>query len=413
MQTQLTDFMKNTPDGREADRILRSCVHCGFCLATCPTYQLLGNELDSPRGRIYLVKQMLEGGPVTQKTLLHLDRCLTCRACETTCPSGVQYGKLIDIGRGIAEKKIGRSLFAQIQRKALRVLLPKPRLFAPLFKLGQLFRPLLPGTLKAHLPVPVEPGAWPAPRHARKMLVLDGCVQPSLAPQINTAAARVLDSLGISLSVAPQAGCCGALAYHLNAHDEALAAMRRNVDAWLPYLDQGVEAIVMTASGCGVTVREYGYYLRHDAAYASSAARVSALTRDMSEILLAEKDALLQRLANTKCEMRNAKLAVHTPCTLQHGQKINGVLEAMLTAVGFEVVDAPERHVCCGAAGTYSILQPALSSQLLKNKIAALETHQPERIVTANIGCLLHLQNGTQKPVSHWIELIDAVLRPD
>ncbi len=410
MQTQLADFIKNTPDGQEADRILRTCVHCGFCLATCPTYQLLGNELDSPRGRIYLIKQMLEGEAVTQKTLLHLDRCLTCRACETTCPSGVQYGKLIDIGRGIAEKKIGRSWFAHLQRKALRVLLPKPSLFALLFKLGQLVRPLLPESVQANLPVPVAPGAWPAPRHARKMLVLDGCVQPSLAPQINAAAARVLDSFGISLVVAPQAGCCGALAYHLNAHDEALAAMRRNVDAWLPYLDQGVEAIVMTASGCGVTVREYGYYLRHDPAYAEKARRISDNTRDVSEIVLAEQDALLKLLSNAKPEMRNAKLAVHTPCTLQHGQQINGVLEAILTAAGFEVVDTPDRHLCCGAAGTYSILQPELSQQLLKNKVAALETNQPERIVTANIGCLLHLRSGTQRPVSHWIELIDAAL---
>ena len=410
MQTQLADFIKNTPDGQEADRILRSCTHCGFCLAVCPTYQLLGDELDSPRGRIYLIKQMLEGAPVTQKTLLHLDRCLTCRACETTCPSGVQYGKLIDIGRGIAEKKIGRSVFAHIQRKVLRTLLSKARLFASLFKLGQRVRPLLPASLRAHLPVPVEAGAWPAPRHARKMLVLAGCVQPTLAPQINVATARVLDQLGISLIVAPQAGCCGALAYHLNAHEEALAAMRRNIDAWLPYLDQGVEAIVMTASGCGVTVREYGHYLRHDPAYAEKASRISDTTRDVSEIVLAEQDALLKLLAHTKPELRNPKLAVHTPCTLQHGQQINGVLEAILSAAGFEVLDAPDRHLCCGAAGTYSILQPELSQQLLKNKIAALETHQPERIVTANIGCLLHLQSGAQRPVSHWIEVIDTAL---
>ena len=411
MQTQLADFIKDTPEGLEADRILRSCVHCGFCLATCPTYQLLGNELDSPRGRIYLIKQMLEGDTVTGKTLLHLDRCLTCRACETTCPSGVEYGKLIDIGRGIAEKRIGRSWFAQAQRKALRALLLTPALFAPLLKLGQMARPWLPTTLQSNVPGPIEAGEWPAPRHARQMLVLEGCVQPSMAPQINRAAARVLDRLGISLIVAPKAGCCGALSYHLNAHDEALDYMRRNIDAWTPYLDQGVEAIVMTASGCGVTVREYGHYLKHDPAYAEKAARVSAMTRDVSEILVAEKEALQKLLAKQKSETRNTKLAVHTPCTLQHGQKINGVLEAILTTAGFEVVASPDRHLCCGAAGTYSILQPALSSQLLKNKVTALETNQPERIVTANIGCLLHLQSGTQKPVAHWIELIDEVLR--
>jgi len=410
MQTQLADYIKNTPEGLEADRILRSCVHCGFCLATCPTYQLLGNELDSPRGRIYLIKQMLEGGPVTEKTVLHLDRCLTCRACETTCPSGVQYGKLIDIGRGIAEKKVGRSLLAQLQRKALRALLPTPALFGPLLKLGQMFRPWLPAPLKANVPEPVAAGEWPALRHARKMLVLAGCVQPAMAPQINSAAARVLDRLGISLIVAPEAGCCGALSYHLNAHDEALDYMRRNIDAWTPYLDQGVEAIVMTASGCGVTVREYGYYLQHDPAYAEKAARVSAMTRDVSEVLVAEKEGLQKLLAKTKAGTQNAKLAVHTPCTLQHGQKITGVLEAILTTAGYDVVSAPDRHLCCGAAGTYSILQPELSSQLLKNKVTALETNQPERIVTANIGCLLHLQSGTQKPVAHWIELIDELL---
>ncbi len=412
MQTQLADFIKDTPEGREADQILRSCVHCGFCLATCPTYQLLGNELDSPRGRIYLIKQMLEGGPVTEKTVLHLDRCLTCRACETTCPSGVQYGKLIDIGRGIAEKKVGRSWLAQAQRKALRLLLLTPSLFGPLFKLGQFFRPWLPASLKENVPAPVDAGTWPAARHARKMLVLNGCVQPSMAPQINHAAARVLDRLGISLIVAPEAGCCGALSYHLNAHDEALDYMRRNIDAWIPYLDQGAEAIVMTASGCGVTVRDYGNYLKHDPAYAEKAARVSGMTRDVSEILVAEKDALQMLLAKSKPDSRNTKLAVHTPCTLQHGQKINGALEAILTTAGYEIVDSPDRHLCCGAAGTYSILQPELSQQLRTNKVIALETNQPERIVTANIGCLLQLQSGTKKPVAHWIELIDEVLRP-
>ncbi len=412
MQTHLADFIRDTPEGQAADRILRSCVHCGFCLATCPTYQLLGNELDSPRGRIYLIKQMLEGAPVTTKTQLHLDRCLTCRACETTCPSGVEYGKLVDIGRGIVEQKVGRSLPDRVQRKALRALLPKPALFASLFKLGQGFRPMLPAALKAKMPVPGTAGAWPAPRHARKMLVLQGCVQPTLAPQINAASARVLDRLGISLIVAPQAGCCGALAYHLNAQEEGLAAMRRNIDAWLPYLEQGVEAIVMTASGCGVTVREYGHYLQHDPAYAEAAARISAKTRDLSEIMSTEQAALVQLLTSDVSALPKKKVAVHSPCTLQHGQKINGVMEAILSAAGFEVADAPERHLCCGSAGTYSILQPELSQRLLQNKVKALETNRPECIVTANIGCLMQLQSGTQKPVSHWIELIDAALKP-
>ena len=409
MQTNLADFIRDTPQGQEADRILRSCVHCGFCLATCPTYQLLGDELDSPRGRIYLIKQMLEGAPVTAKTQRHLDRCLTCRSCETTCPSGVQYGALLDIGRGMAEQKIGRSLPARLQRKLLRVVLQQPAIFTPLFKFGQWLRPWLPAELKLKLPVPGVAGAWPAPRHARKMLVLAGCVQPTLAPQINAASARVLDRLGISLVVAPRAGCCGALAYHLDAQAEGLAAMRRNIDAWLPYLEQGVEAIVMTASGCGVTVREYGRYLEHDPVYAEKAARIAAQTRDLSEVIIDEQVALRAVFSS---DGPKTKIAVHTPCTLQHGQKINGVLETILTAAGFEVADAPERHLCCGSAGAYSILQPVLSQQLLHNKIAALETNQPERMVTANIGCLVQLQSGTQKPVSHWIELIDAALKP-
>lgn len=405
MQTNLADFIRDTAEGQAADRILRSCVHCGFCLATCPTYQLLGDELDSPRGRIYLIKQMLEGAPVTAKTQRHLDRCLTCRACETTCPSGVEYGQLLDIGRGMTEEKVGRSASARLQRKLLRVMLQQPALFAGLFKLGQWARPWLPAALKAKLLIPGVAGTWPAPRHARKMLVLAGCVQPTLAPQINAASARVLDRLGISLIVAPRAGCCGALAYHLDAQAEGLAAMRRNIDAWLPYLEQGVEAIVMTASGCGVTVREYGRYLEHDPVYAEKAARIAAKTRDLSEIISAEQAALGSLRS---ADLPKIKVAVHTPCTLQHGQKINGVLETILTAAGFAVADAPERHLCCGSAGTYSILQPALSQQLLKNKIAALETNQPERMVTANIGCLLQLQSATQKPVSHWIELIDT-----
>jgi glycolate oxidase iron-sulfur subunit len=409
MQTHLADFIRDTPEGQAAERILRSCVHCGFCLATCPTYQLLGNELDSPRGRIYLIKQMLEGAPVTAKTQLHLDRCLTCRACETTCPSGVEYGKLVDIGRGIAEQKVGRSLPEKLQRKALRALLPKPALFASLFKLGQGFRPMLPAALKAKMPVPGEAGAWPAPRHARKMLVLEGCVQPTLAPDINAASARVLDRLGISLIIAPQAGCCGALAYHLNAQEEGLAAMRRNIDAWLPYLEQGVEAIVMTASGCGVTVREYAYHLKDDPHYAEKAQRISDKTRDLTEILLAEKDALLKLLAEAEPKIEQRKLAVHTPCTLQHGQKIVGVLEALMSAAGFEITPSPDRHLCCGSAGTYSILQPALSQRLLANKVTALESGQPAQIVTANIGCLTHLQSGSSVPVLHWVVVVDGL----
>ena len=412
MQTNLADFIKDTPEGREADSILRTCVHCGFCLATCPTYQLLGDELDSPRGRIYLIKQMLEGAPVTEKTQLHLDRCLTCRACESTCPSGVKYGHLVDIGRGIIEKKIGRKPMQALQRLGIRKVLPKPAIFGSLLKLGQTFRPLLPSQLQAAVPPAKSQAAWPAVRHARTMLVLEGCVQPSLEPNINAATARMLDKLGINLVRAEKAGCCGAVSYHLNAQEEGLDYMRRNIDAWLPYLDQGAEAIVMTASGCGVTVKEYGHLLRNDPVYAEKAARISLATKDISEIMLAEKDRLADLLNANKAsrKIQSEKLAFHSPCTLQHGQKITGVIEAILTTAGFELTPTPEKHLCCGSAGTYSILQKELSQQLLKNKVNALESGAPKMIATANIGCLMHLQSGTKTPVKHWVEILDELL---
>jgi glycolate oxidase iron-sulfur subunit len=432
MQTNLADFIKDSPEGKEAEAILRSCVHCGFCLAACPTYQLLGDELDSPRGRIYLMKQMLEGEPVTQKTQLHLDRCLTCRACETVCPSGVQYGRLVDIGRGIVEKKVRRGAAAGTVRYALRRALPSPGLFATMLKLGRSVRPLLPRGLQHSIPPVVQKEGEvsrlspprPAARHPRKMLVLEGCVQPALAPNINAAAARVLDKLGISLITAKNAGCCGALSYHLNAQEEGLNYMRRNVDAWWPYVEpvstetegmrgSGVEAIVMTASGCGVTVKEYGHLLRHDSTYAQKAARISALAKDISEIIGAETPALMSLLNSEPTNTDNGKkpkLAFHSPCTLQHGMRIRGVVEKILAAVGFELTYVPDAHLCCGSAGTYSILQPELSQQLLKNKISALESGDPERLATANIGCLMHLRGDTSLPIEHWIEILDEKL---
>lgn len=409
MQTQLADFIRDTPEGREADRILRTCVHCGFCLATCPTYQLLGDELDSPRGRIYLMKRMLEGEPASEKTLLHLDRCLTCRACETTCPSGVAYGRLLDIGRHLAEQRVGRSPAARMERRLLRYVLAKRRRFAPLLTLGRSLRPLLPASLRRQIPEPRPAGAWPAARRARRMLVLAGCVQPALAPNINAAAARVLDRLGISLVEAPEAGCCGALSFHLNAQDEARDYMRANIDAWWPHVEAGVEAIVMTASGCGVMVRDYGHYLRDDPRYAERARRISALTCDVSEVVLGEAERLAPLVKGSKAEQVGA-VAVHTPCTLQHGQKLRGLLERILEGAGVKLAPAPEGHLCCGSAGTYSILQKALSQQLLARKVAALESGHPARIVTANIGCLLHLQSGTRLPVSHWVELLDELI---
>ncbi len=411
MQTNLADFIKDSPEGQEADAILRSCVHCGFCLATCPTYQLLGDELDSPRGRIYLMKQMLEGQPVTQKTQLHLDRCLTCRACETACPSGVQYGKLVDISRGIIEEQVKRNTTSGVLRYTLRKILPNTSVFSACLKLGQMIRPLLPSSLKKTVPSKVKSAEkWPLIRHTRRMLVLEGCVQPVLAPNINAATARVLDNLDISLIKAEHAGCCGAVAYHLNAQEEGLDYMRHNIDAWWPYVEQKVEAIVLTASGCGVTVKEYGYLLRHDVAYAKKAAQISALAKDISEVLDTEFERL-QRLLNKRAmSSKGSKLSFHSPCTLQHGMQIRGTAEKILLAAGFELAVVENAHLCCGSAGTYSILQPELSRQLLENKITALESDNPEQIVTANIGCLTHLQTGTQLSVKHWIELLDEEL---
>ncbi len=406
MQTQLADFIRDTADGKEADRILRACVHCGFCLATCPTYQILGDELDSPRGRIYLMKQMLEGAAVTQKTLTHLDRCLTCRNCETTCPSGVQYGRLVDIGRRIAEERATRPAMQALQRKVLARFLPQQKLFGGALRLGRMARPFLPASLGDKIPsAPGKPAATPAAQHARKMITLAGCVQPALAPQINAAATAVLDAIGITLFEEPQAGCCGAVSFHLNFQEAGLAAMRRNIDAWWPHIEAGAEAIVMTASGCGVTVREYGHHLRHDSAYAEKAARVSALTKDLSEVLLAEADALRAWLAK-RGPRPGQNVSFHSPCTLQHGQKITGVVEALLTVAGHSILPVSEAHLCCGSAGTYSLLEPEISMQLRDRKLSHLSAPHPDVIATANIGCLTHLQSGTGTPVRHWVELL-------
>ncbi|ELX12637.1 glycolate oxidase iron-sulfur subunit GlcF [Janthinobacterium sp. HH01] len=406
MQTNLADFIKNTPEGVEADAILRACVHCGFCTATCPTYQLLGDELDGPRGRIYLIKQVLEGAPVTAKTQTHLDRCLTCRNCETTCPSGVRYGRLIDIGRKVVEERVQRPFIERMKRLVLKEALPRKAVFTAALRAGQIFRPLLSPAMQDKIPAMRGAGAWPAREHARKMLVLEGCAQPAMAPNINAAAARVLDALGVQLLVAPKAGCCGALRHHLNDQEAALDDMRRNVDAWWPYVQDGaVEAILMTASGCGVTVKEYGHLLAHDAAYADKAQRISALTRDLSEVMPEFEDALRRRHGTVNRE----RVAYHPPCTLQHGQQIRGKVEGVLRAVGVDVVLCADSHLCCGSAGTYSLLQPELSLQLRDRKLANLADTGATTIVSANVGCTAHLQSGTETPVMHWIELVDQM----
>ncbi|HEY5700571.1 MAG TPA: glycolate oxidase subunit GlcF, partial [Gammaproteobacteria bacterium] len=399
MQTNLADFVRDTPQGIEADGILRKCVHCGFCTATCPTYQLLGDELDGPRGRIYLIKQLLEGAKVTAKTQLHLDRCLTCRACETTCPSGVRYGRLADIGREMVEKQVPRSPLDRLVRRALRWTLPYPQRFLPLLRLGQALRPMLPGALKRKVPIKQRARAWPEARHPRRMLTLDGCVQPAIAPDINAAAAQVLDRLGITLIQVPGNTCCGAVSHHLSAHEEGLGFMRRNIDAWWPQVEAGAEAIVVTASACAGMVKEYGELLSGDSAYAEKATRISAMTRDLSEIVANED---LQSLPKG----HGRRVAFHAPCTLQHGQKLPNKVEGILRSLDYELTPVPDAHLCCGSAGTYSILQRELSNRLLRNKLASLTSGNPQIAATANIGCLVHLQSGGALPVVHWIQLL-------
>ncbi|WP_048438024.1 glycolate oxidase subunit GlcF [Caenimonas sp. SL110] len=406
MQTHLSDEFKDTAEGREAEAILRRCVHCGFCTATCPTYQLLGDELDGPRGRIYLIKQVLEGEAPTRQTQLHLDRCLTCRNCETTCPSGVEYGHLVDIGRKIVDEKVGRGAGSAALRWTLKEGLTSPA-FGPAMKIGQAMRPLLPSALKDKVPLAKAAGKWPARAHERKMLMLEGCVQPSMMPNINSATARVLDAVGIQAVIAPKAGCCGAVKFHLNDQQGGLAQMRANIDAWWPLVERGeVEAIVMNASGCGVTVKEYAHHLRHDAGYADKAARISELTRDLSE-LLPEIAASLRG----KIGAAPGVLAFHPPCTLQHGQKLRGGVEVHMRDLGFDVRVAPnESHLCCGSAGTYSVLQPAIAHQLRDRKLGHLGEMQPAAIISANVGCITHLQSGTATPVRHWVEVLDEAL---
>lgn len=407
MQTKLADFIKDTPEGQEAEAVVRRCVHCGFCTATCPTYQILGDELDGPRGRIYLIKQLLEGGAVTTKTQQHLDRCLTCRSCESTCPSGVEYGKLIDIGRKLVDERVERPLGQRLLRKALAYTLSKPALFGPAYRLAQKLRSFLPASLRNKVLAPQDAGVWPKHKHARKMLLLEGCVQAAMLPNINSATARVFDALEIELIVAPpKAGCCGALRYHLNDHDGGLDDMRRNIDAWWPYVEQGIEAIVLNASGCGVMVKEYGHKLRLDSRYAAKAERVSELARDVSEIVSAQANKLKVKIVEGGLK----QVAYHPPCTLQHGQQLRGQVEALLSELGFTVLLPTDSHLCCGSAGTYSVLQAELAYSLRDNKLANLTRTDPQLIVSGNVGCIAHLQSGTKIPVSHWIELVDHVL---
>jgi len=404
MQTTLSENAKLLPRAEEAESILRSCVHCGFCNATCPTYQLLGDELDGPRGRIYLIKQVLEGNEVTEKTQLHLDRCLSCRNCESTCPSGVDYHNLLDIGRAVVDQAVPRPLNQRLMRSAIRAVVPNATLFKNLIQLGRTFSPLMPAALKAKLPRQIHPARpRPTAQHARRVLILEGCVQPGLSPNTNAATARVLDRLGISITPISQAGCCGAVDYHLNAQEAGLNRARRNIDAWWPSVESGAEAIVQTASGCGAFVKDYGHLLKDDPVYAAKAQKISALTKDLVEVLREEP---LEKLG-VKTDLR---LAFHCPCTLQHAQKLGGAVESVLSRLGFNLTAVPDGHLCCGSAGTYSITQPELSLQLRDNKMNALESGKPQVIVTANIGCQTHLDSAGRTPVRHWIELVEDAL---
>lgn len=404
MQTNITQAFLQTRDGKEAESILRTCVHCGFCTATCPTYQLLGDELDSPRGRIYLIKQVLEGQPVTTKTRSHLDRCLTCRSCETTCPSGVRYGRLVDIGREIVEQHVPRNALENSSRFLLRQLIPYPKRFAALLKLGQVFKPVLPKAIQNKIPKIQKPRDWPAQTQQRKMLVLEGCAQQVVTAQTNVSTATVLNKLGIQLITADKAVCCGAVSHHLSAAEEAKDFIRQNIDAWWPFIDAGAEAIVVTASGCGVMLKDYAHIMQDDAVYADKAKRVSELAKDISEILKAEDFSDLQ------ITPQKSSVSFHSPCTLQHGLQLSGIVENILQQVGYNLKHVDDSHLCCGSAGTYSVLQPKLSKQLLANKITALENNQPDIIATANIGCQMHLDTKASVPVKHWIELVEQAL---
>lgn len=406
METKLADWIQDTNDGRAADEILRKCVHCGFCLATCPTYQILGDELDGPRGRIYQIKQVLEGSAATRATQLHLDRCLTCRSCETTCPSGVQYGHLVDIGRAVVDSQVVRPRPERAFRWLLREGLTRPWLFGTALKLARSVSWALPPSVRAKVGVTRPAGVLPTQVRSRKVLLLNNCVQPSMAPSIDAATARVLDAVGVQSIIAPGSGCCGAIRQHLDDHDGARDNFRRNIDAWWPFVESGqVEAIVINASGCGAMVKEYGHLLRDDPTYADKARRIVELTRDVAEFL---PDAIAA--AGIGAPPRAQRISFHSPCTLQHGLKIRGKVEALLGDLGAVLVPVRDSHLCCGSAGTYSILQTGLSRELRARKLAALHEKSPQMILSANIGCIAHLQGATGTPVRHWIEWVDETL---
>jgi len=402
MQTNLLNDILDTLDGKEANRILRSCVHCGFCTATCPTYQLLGDELDGPRGRIYLMKGVLEGEDVTEKTRTHLDRCLTCKSCETTCPSGVEYTQLLAITKPMVEKQVPRSFWQRQLRRSLLFILPHRHRFSFFLSIAHGLRPLLPPALKHKLPEKVQvTQSWPKDTayHQRKVLMLEGCVQPSLGPNTNAAAAQVLSKLGISVLSITQAGCCGAVHHHLGEKEAAKTLMRRNIDAWWPQVEQGVEAIMTTGSACALELKEYGVLLADDVQYAQKATQIADLSKDISEILSGEDLSFFQL-------KHKRRIVFHAPCTLQHGLKQMGVVEQILSQLGYDLQPIVQSYLCCGSAGTYSILEAKVSVQLRDAKLKTLLACKPELIASANIGCIHHLSASSPIPIIHWIELL-------
>lgn len=399
MQINLAEFVRQRPESAELQKIFRTCVHCGLCNSVCPTYQLLGDERDGPRGRIYLLKQALEGVPVSHLTQQHLDRCLSCGACETVCPSGVHYGRLLDVGRAMVADQTTRRPAEALWRKVMLTIFPYRRRFNILLRVAQTIKPLLPAGLRNKLPQQRALPAWPEPRHVRRMLILPGCVQPGLAPSIDATAAAVLDKLGISLIPLTTGGCCGALSYHLDAHAAARQFGRANIDVCWPYIEQGAEAIVSTASGCGAMLKDYAELLQYDPEYAPKAARIAALTKDLAEVLRCEDLTAFK-------PGRSLRIAFQAPCTLQHGQKLSGVVEEILSRLGYHLTPIADAHLCCGSAGVYSLLQPQLSEELRRNKLHNLLQPQPDVIATANIGCLMHLRSASSTPVMHWIELL-------
>ncbi len=405
MQTTIDETLKNTSEGLEAERILRSCVHCGFCTAMCPTYRLLGDELDGPRGRIYLIKGLLEGKEASNKTQTHLDRCLTCLACETSCPSGVEYGHLLDVGRRLINKKVRRTPVDRSYRYLLRKIMPYRGRFAFFLRLGRWIRFILPGKIRKMIPED-KPGRITksfSHKYEHKMILFSGCVQPSLSPETNCATMNLLNKLGIETISSHGEVCCGAIDHHMAIDDSGLSFIKNNIDAWWPYIEEGIEAIVISASGCGAMIKDYGHILRNDTDYKDKAHQVSMMAKDVGEIIVAEDVEALRKLI----KVNSRRIVFQNPCSLQHGQKITDATEILFKKLGYQIHNIEDANQCCGSAGTYSLLQTELSEKLRSKKIGTLEAVNPDVIITANIGCQLHLQQATDIPVKHWIEILE------